>query len=226
MPKNLRSSGTDVGAFISRMAAVLSGSARIPSWSMWWPRNLRLVLLNSHFSGLRVTPAAAILSSAANRRWSCSSLSRPNTRTSLIRQSTQSRPWRMEFIRLWKSFGALDIPKGSLLKQYLLDGVMKVVRRQELGESGICQNPLLASSLVNSLAPVSWANVSSTLGTSHSMPWLSGLRLTQIRIAPLFLGTTTMPAHHGVGTSTFEMTPMSSMRSSSSVTCALRGMGM
>ena len=44
-----------------------------------------------------------------------------------------------------------------------------------------------------------------------------------MRMAPVFLGTTTMPAHHGVGTSTLDMTPIASIRLSSSETFALRG---
>ena len=38
-------------------------------------------------------------------------------------------------------------------------------------------------------------------------------------------GTTTMPAHHGVGVSTFEITPSDSMWDNSSLTFWRRGMG-
>ena len=41
-----------------------------------------------------------------------------------------------------------------------------------------------------------------------------------------FFGTTTMPAHHGVSWSNFEMTPNVSMRESSSATFVLNGRGM
>jgi len=44
------------------------------------------------------------------------------------------------------------------------EGVMNVVSRREYLASGICQNPLLASNFENTLALVSWARVSSTLG--------------------------------------------------------------
>ena len=56
------------------------------------------------------------------------------------------------------------MPKGTLLKQNRPMGVIKVVSRRDSFVRGICQNPELASSLVNTLAPDSWANVSSTLG--------------------------------------------------------------
>ena len=43
------------------------------------------------------------------------------------------------------------MPNGSLLKQYRPDGVMNVVSKRDAGERGICQKPLFASSLLNSL---------------------------------------------------------------------------
>ena len=54
---------------------------------------------------------------------------------------------------------------------------------------------------------------------------LRGFRSTQIRTVPSFLGTTTIPAHQGVGTSTLEMTPKDSMRDSSSFTFLQSGSG-
>ena len=77
-------------------------------------------------------------------------------------------------------------------------------------------------------APESCASVSSTFGrgcTSLRTFSFSGFKSTQIRIAPSLFGTTTIPAHHGVGSSTFEMTPMDSMRSSSSLTFGRNGRG-
>ena len=68
------------------------------------------------------------------------------------------------FIIFSKISGALDILKGSLLKQYCPKGVIKVVRSLEGFARGICQNPLLAWSLENSFAPESWPRVSSTCG--------------------------------------------------------------
>ena len=53
-----------------------------------------------------------------------------------------------------------------------------------------------------------------------------GLRSTQILMFPDFLGTTTIPAHHGVGTSTLEITPMASILASCLVTLGLRGRAM
>ena len=40
-----------------------------------------------------------------------------------------------------------------------------VVKRQEEGVNGICQNQLFASNLENTVAPESWAKISSTLGS-------------------------------------------------------------
>ena len=54
--------------------------------------------------------------------------------------------------------------KGSLLKQYRPNGVMKVVNKRDSLLSGICQKPLLASNLLNTVAPASCTSVSSTFG--------------------------------------------------------------
>ena len=81
--------------------------------------------------------------------------------------------------------------------------------------------PLFASNLLKILAPASCARVSSTLGngcTSLSTLSFSSFRLTQMRMAPSFLGTKTIPAHHGVGSSTLEITSIDSIRLSSSLT--------
>ena len=51
------------------------------------------------------------------------------------------------------------MPKGSLLKQYLPAGVIKVFRRRDCFDRGICQKPLLASSFVKILAPLSCESV-------------------------------------------------------------------
>ena len=54
---------------------------------------------------------------------------------------------------------------------------------------------------------------------------MSGLRSTHICTAPDFFGATTMPAHQGVGMSTFDITPIASMHFSSSATFSLSGRG-
>ncbi len=70
--------------------------------------------------------------------------------------------------------GALEMPKGSLLKHYLPDVVINVVNRRKAGSRGVCQGLLFASSLLKSLAPVSWARVSSTLGRGGLLATRSG----------------------------------------------------
>ena len=78
------------------------------------------------------------------------------------------------------------------------------------------------------VAPASCARVSSTLGsgcTSRSTLSFRGLKPTRILTDPNFFGTTAMPAHHGVGSSTREITPSDSMHVSSSCTFFLRGKG-
>lgn len=46
-----------VGGFSSRITNVFSGSAFMPFPSITCPRNLTLLHVNSHFSGLSVAPA-------------------------------------------------------------------------------------------------------------------------------------------------------------------------
>ena len=69
--------------------------------------------------------------------------------------------------------------------------------------------PEFASSLLNTLAPDSWARVSSTFGrgcVSLRTLEFSGFMSTQILIAPDFFGIATIPAHQTVGSSTFGIT--------------------
>ena len=200
----------------------------MPLLLMTCPRNVTCLLLNSHLSALRITPAFWIRSSAVLSLSSCSFWSCPKIRTSSMRQRTPLSPSSMALILFWKCSGALEIPNGSLLKQYFPNGVMKVVRCQEVSANGICQKLLLASSLLKTAAPESWARVLSTWGkgcVSRSTLSLRGFRSTQMRTLPFFLGTTTIPAHQSVGTSTLEMTSRVSMRLSSSRTFSRRGMG-
>ena len=53
----------------------------------------------------------------------------------------------------------------------------------------------------------------------------SGLRSTHILTAPDFFGAITIPAHQGVGVSTFDITSIVSVLSSSSLTLLCRGRG-
>ena len=121
------------------------------------------------------------------------------------------------------------MPNGSLLKQNCPKGVMKVVSSLDSLASGICRNPLFASSLLNMVAPDNCSSVVSTCGigfTSRRTLSLRGFKSTQIRTAPKSLGTTTIAAHQGVGSSTGDMTPKLCIRYNSVCTFALIGRGM
>ena len=166
------------------MAEVFAGSAQIPSELMRWPTNPIDALLISHLS---VTLSFQYGSKSGVVFF-------------LIPANIQDIINEVDYILLWNTSGALHIPNGSLLKQYLPNGVMKVVNGRDSSARGICQNPELASSLLNTLAPVS---VSSTLGIGYvflMMLLLSGFKSTQI----LTFSTTTTPAKH-LGQSTQSM---------------------
>lgn len=194
----------------------------MPSLPTMWPRNFIERLWNSHFLGLSVTPAAYSHSNVVFKRKSCSFWFAPNMMTSSIRQRTPGRPSSSWHILLWNNSGALEIPNGSLSPKWGYEC------REVSGFAcyGICQYLLLASSLLNRVTPESWARVSSTLGIG----WISlrthsfkGFKSTQIRMSPDRLVTTTIPAHHWVCFTTFEITPIAS---SSAQTLSRRGMAM
>ena len=92
----------------------------------------------------------------------------------ICRQSTPGRPAKISFMRHTAN------TKWKFIKA--------VVSNRDEGASGICQNPLLASSLEKIFAPVIWAKVSSMVGSG----WTS--RLTDL-LSGFFFGATTMPAH-------------------------------
>ena len=209
------------------MALVLRGSAWSPEPSMMWARNLMDDLENSHLS-LRVSPASCKRWRTALRRLSCTDWSMPWTRISSIWQIVPSRSSRILDKVRWKISGAELMPNGSLLKQYRPNGVTKVVSSRDSSSRGICQNPLLASSLENILLFPSFARLSSTEGMGWTSRWtalLSSVRSTQIRTLPFGLRTGTIPAHHSVGAVTGEMTPCSSIVSIWLFTFGNRGWG-
>ena len=107
------------------------------------------------------------------------------------------------------------MPKGMRLKWYHPNGVRKAVSSQEFAFRGICQKLLLASSLLNVVAPASCARVLSTFSrgcVSLCMLSLSRQKSTQMRISPDRLGTTAISAYQGMGFVDRDMTPSDSMR--------------
>ena len=111
---------------------------------------------------------------------------------SSMRQSTPGSLSSIIDLRRWNNSGALVIRKGSLLKQYLPYGVIKVVRRWDSALSA-----LFASNLLKRVAPVSCARVSSTWGIGNVFQRtfsFRGFKSTHILTSPDRFGTTTMPA--------------------------------
>ena len=111
---------------------------------------------------------------------------------------------------------------------YRLKGMMNVVRCLHDSARGTCQNPLLASSFENTLAPAKNARVSSTCGigyASRSTFSFKGYRSMHIHMPPDFFWTTTMCEHHVVGWSMLLMTPEASICLSSFCTLSCKGMG-
>ena len=112
MPRNRCNSVTFSGAVNLDIAATFEGSAWIPPSSTMKPRNLVLVIDNSHlsFNGM---PLRWILSITSSTRWSCSSLVVAWISTSSMWQITPGTPSRILFIVRWKMSGAELIPSDE-----------------------------------------------------------------------------------------------------------------
>lgn len=112
-----------------------------------------------------------------------------------------------------------------MVKQYLPNGVMKVVSNALSLSSGICPNPELASRVENTWAPASCARDCSTAERgclSHLTLLLSWVRSTKMRTFPLPFDTTTIPAHQSVGSLMLVISPSLSILASSSFTGCIR----
>ena len=84
---------------------------------------------------------------------------------------------------------------------------MNVVSFDDLGFISICQNPELASNLEKCLAPPSCAKVLSTedrMCHSRQTFAFNFVKSTHILTLPTGFGTTTIPAHHSIGSVTFD----------------------
>ena len=117
---------------------------------------------------------------------------------------------------------------GNLLKQNLPTEVINAVSNRDVSARRICQKPLLALNLVNFVAPVTCARVSSILGSGWYFLrtfWFKCVKSTQILTDSKGFSTTTIPAHHGDGSSTGEMMPVVCILSSSSSTFLRNGIG-
>lgn len=122
---------------------------------------------SSHLMGLSVIPAALILFRTPVRWLLCSCfLFHAYTTTLSMWQRTPGMASSILLIIFWKG---IEILKGSLLKRYHSEGVIKGVSNLEDFARGTCQNPLLLFSLENSFAPESWHGLEYH---SHMWHWM------------------------------------------------------
>src|SRR5436190_10659516 len=111
---------------------------------------------------------------------------------------------------------------------YSPNGVINVVSRLDSSDNGICQKPILASSLLNTFPFEMFANISSVEGRTNlslTINLLSSVKSPQMRICPDFLVTTTIGAHHSVASSTLDIIPFSSIVVNSFLTLLNNGNG-
>ena len=185
IPRKGRTSPTFVGTLTFWMAMTFLGSGLIPVPSMQCPKNFTDFCANQHFSEFSVTPASCSHWSTFSSLSSCSSCVLQWTRTSSIIHMTPARLLKVSDIRRWKCSGADEIPKGIRWKQ------------NRPKDRGICQNPELASSFVNTFAPASCASVWSTTGSGwHSLFTLSFSLVSPHRSSPCHLGWERPPCLH------------------------------
>ena len=135
----------------------------------------------------------------------------PKMRMSSIMQSIPGKPSRSECI-----LHSPLIIKSALGHSNAEDKFIVAVPSErginslDFSANGTCQNLLFASSLENTVAPVSCPRMSLTFGRgwcSLSTHRLSGFRSMQTLTPLFFFFTTTMPVHQGVGCCTFDITP-------------------
>lgn len=95
----------------------LPGSGLTSSAERLCPRNIILLLANSHLSLFKVRPSSRNLLNTWCSLVSCSIWSFPCTKMSSAWHTMPLQPSRICVILRWKYSGAEDIPNGSLLKQ-------------------------------------------------------------------------------------------------------------
>ena len=140
------------------------------------------------FGCIRVTPTASSCFRTAIKLRSCFSWVAPNTRSSSMWNKISARPSRNRFIFFWNNIGALNIPNSSLLKLLRPAGDTNIVSNLDSVDNNFCKNPLFASSFEKTVAPASWANISSTFGigwtyTRHHSELLSPPRFSHFLIS-------------------------------------------
>lgn len=135
--------------------------------------------------------------------WSWISCVSPKTKMLSMYATIPSCPCINSDIYHWKTSGANVMPKGSLLKQYLPSSVIKLVRWALFCSRGICQKPLLASKLENTVLLASLGSTSSKVGKvnlSDLTFLLSLFKSIQILIFPFFFIIGTIGADKPVRT--------------------------
>ena len=123
------------------------------------------------------------------------------------------------FLKVLQSWGN---PKWKMCIAVSPQGVMTVAKGFELSFNSCSQKPQFASSLEITFMTASFRRICSLA----CMGWFScKIAFPHIRTFPLDFGTTMVGEHHSVGTSTFLITPMTSIQASSSLTFGNGGIG-
>lgn len=128
---------------------------------------------------------------------------------------------REQFLKVFASLGTLGEPYQIKLKEGAVPHSIYTPRNVPI--------PLRDKVKVElCIASDNCAKISSTLGigcASRNTLWFSGFKSTHIRTSPDHFGTTTIPAHHGVGSQISDITPIASIRPYSASSMLIAGFG-
>ena len=214
---------TSVDAGMSAIAFTFAWSGFSPSSVATCPINGTLVCRKCSLPALRTRFSLSHLLRKATRFSSCFFVAcsmvspYPTTRKSSATTSTPTRPSMTSCIRRWKTSGAEQILNGSHLQQYRPKGVWNVVSRLDFLSILMCQNPFLASSLVNTLAQFNRVATSSIVGSwyfSRCTALFKSFGSKQIRTFPLGFTTVIIELIQGAVSVTFCTMPSFSSSSS------------
>ena len=138
-PKNERKLLCEFGTLNLASESILEGSGNRPDSERVCPKNFTLDWENWHFSLFNFRPEFLIAASTFFKFLSWSFWSEPNIKMSSIYTRHPEIPFNILSMHFWKISGAVLMPKGIRLKQYVPIGLENVSNDCDLSDIGICR---------------------------------------------------------------------------------------
>ena len=170
MPTNALTSDLSCGVGQFLTASTFAGSVEIPASLTTCPRYVTSVWNKVHLAGLSLSPAFCSLCNTVSSRCRCVVTSFENTMMSSRYTSNVSHcsPRKMVSISLSNVEGADVNPKGKTFHCHSPLLVTNADLSLASSSIGICQYPLVISSVENHLLPPRASKLSSTLGRGYA----------------------------------------------------------